>query len=1709
MKPPRKDEPSDSHDLTGSGQGQGGKPLPPEKTAVRARKERQATERDRQAPDETASAEREQGTPRRRRRAKDEGEGEARDRRERGERETIADGEEAPDRGSMEERERKRRKERALAEREAVERRRLDDSILSRRPGKVPDGLLVDGKLDIGKLRPQGPRPFRPNLDVDGAIPNGEWLNLLNRGLRSGIGSDKGKPDNDVVANLDSDVPLTLLPIRLETVFSGKHLRVRIFPDDIHVQDHDPELTADELQAGQTFWRKIEQAAGDDAALAAAQSWLIELLSEERALFVAEAALHADAPKTADRGQHVATLGCLPVFWRAIAYRRTSSGILEEIARKDGAVIPDALCFDLLHGETEDPAAPPARNAAWLHDFDLARDFGMALEIDLSGYADLGDKGLALLLVYGVGPGASRNEANRLRDLFEAHRFGQGAAFQAQGVPTNLVAGSTGGLSSDPAAAHGGLATLVDIALEAGSKGKPRLPAGAPALEPVSNALRIGRILGQGGAGPFAFWPGADRDEVDAPRWMNEALWPVTWGAYLDDFMTGEDGTTYIPEDAYRRMHQMWRDDVRGGGPLPALRIGRQPYGILPVRAHKVPEAWVDASPWTEYFLMCLRDMALAATPLVPKLSPGGGGQGRDEHLATVIEVLGAVPHPIRMLARDLRDWRTQTPDDPEWLVLAAFGMLWLAGTDPTYGHDSRSIMGQWGWAKSVLTNVDGTDFGAGLPRALVDAVEGPSVQNGDDQIVVLEQIRALLPAYLGSGESSKSAEAWIDYMIRLVQSHASRLEPILSQLGPLPLRNSMSAMLSPESDDPRIGWYRYSEKAREVTQPLVEDPGEDSAPIRPDQYLIAARNRVEPDKGSKPYLDLLDQDLSLRPMGGPAQGIRPGAVQHVTRGDAVRKTTLRGRTAAARLSIPAAGVTQPSTATRGLFTSGQFAPRDGLAPGTRNGPGDENPIGRGEGPLLKQLVDAAAARVPNGQRNGFRMAMERLAELPADTLAWSMRETLGLASNRLDAWLTALATRRMAEIEPSERAQIGGWGFVLDLKPDPKGSVPSTGFIHAPTMQQASTAGILRSGWENHGHTSVASPLAINLTSARLRAADRLIQSVGQGLRLGAILGQDFERALHDADLDRHLDAMRRGVLAATDKPDVVRGPLDGLDLIDADRNGKLAATLDAVRPASDRIGVEAAIAAVRAQFDALGDAGLAEATHFLAQGNTARAAAVLDAISLGEAPPSELRHARTDVAHAEVVHTICLALPSPEQTGTGSAGRASHSPALNAYVERNLPPINNVSLDVVSGETVTPVALNALGLDPLDLVIEGARPGVLGARAMLHLARQGAKLSPDARVPSSLTQGNARTDTIAPDLEDFEEFCSAFAAHLGALRPQFPAELGLPEIDQEAHVDRQLIVSRITGHKKTLQSLFDKLSDARRDRDLDLVLATLDVASRFSLPELLPGPDLLARRHAPEFWRDLRPALDILTARIAALEEITEDQPTDQLIKRLRVLSSGSLPPELVWHGLGAAPLAADLGFAQPAADALAEWLAIYAHVHDDVERFTRARDTRALLAGPPTPAMTVRQHTLVPPSGWLGHTLPEDGETGGAAWVVADAGGLKLLARGEAFVGYVVDSWTERLPGRSVKTGVAIQHDAPSSRPPQAILLAVTPDNMTPWSDALLTQTLIETIENAQVRAVTPSMIEGLGHHLPAVFVPGGVDAGPQPPTPAEED
>src|SRR6185295_12159434 len=126
--------------------------------------------------------------------------------------------------------------------------------------------------------------------------------------------------------------------------------------------------------------------------------------------------------------------------------------------------------------------------------------------------------------------------------------------------------------------------------------------------------------------------------------------------------------------------------------------------------------------------------------------------------------------------------------------------------------------------------------------------------------------------------------------------------------------------------------------------------------------------------------------------------------------------------------------------------------------------------LGAGDAPeltSLRELDDALAA----------------LEGLPTAELERLFGETLDCCTHRLDAWATSFATQRLGELRESNPtgAYVGAYGWVEGLRPEPPSASPtrtlpdgrvvrlpagSGGHVHAPSMQHAAAAAVLRSGY-------------------------------------------------------------------------------------------------------------------------------------------------------------------------------------------------------------------------------------------------------------------------------------------------------------------------------------------------------------------------------------------------------------------------------------------------------------------------------------------------------------------------------------------------------------------------------------------------------------------------------------------------------------------
>jgi hypothetical protein len=424
------------------------------------------------------------------------------------------------------------------------------------------------------------------------------------------------------------DLPLVLLPVRLETRFftlpSGvTELRVRVFPDKIHLDSHEPDVTPDEQTWGQHYWQQNWNAAGNAAATADAWRQLADRFGARRAAWIARVleptnVAQKPGPTTptttppvfptivpADRNEawrHPPQARLMPDRWIAVLHSagNVALTVTGRDVRRPLAVGPD-------------PQAPPpdaATEAAiasgqqlaidagmkWMTDFSEAEAAGMALRMTIP--PALLAAGLDSLLVFGVIRSlAVADTAGQLADLFDAHHYTDGLAFVRPGTPTNNTDDRRAGYdSSDPGHAR-------SFTLEV--EGTPVLDDNNARRVGTALGLRFDRILPTFGRVDRAL----ERDDRHM-RSMNTALWQVGRGYFLTNMIGAEAGLSPADVDWARRH---FLDHVRCFGPLPALRCGTQPYGLLPVTSIDLwqpgaGEAVTAQDGWLKAMLINLRE---------------------------------------------------------------------------------------------------------------------------------------------------------------------------------------------------------------------------------------------------------------------------------------------------------------------------------------------------------------------------------------------------------------------------------------------------------------------------------------------------------------------------------------------------------------------------------------------------------------------------------------------------------------------------------------------------------------------------------------------------------------------------------------------------------------------------------------------------------------------------------------------------------------------------------------------------------------------------------------------------------------------------------------------------------------------------------------------------------------------------------------------
>jgi hypothetical protein len=690
----------------------------------------------------------------------------------------------------------------------------------------------------------------------------------------------------------------------------------------------------------------------------------------------------------------------------------------------------------------------------------------------------------------------------------------------------------------------------------------------------------------------------------------------------------------------------------------------------------------------------------------------------------------------------------------------------------------------------------------------------------------------------------------------------------------------------------------------------------------------------------------------------------------------------------------------------------------------------------------------AIAARVE--EATPFRDLFADYAQLEEDAsrdlphFERAYRETFEPLSHRIDAWVTSLATARLDRIRAGQPTGIryGAYGWLTDvesLTPNPQ----REGYLVTPSMHHATTAAVLRSGWQAHSDRRA---FAVDIQSARVRRAQAVIEGVRAGQTVDALLGYQFERALHDAELDHFIAGFRsRYPLAPLVEPaapgaDQARGAIGARNVVDGqalrrDRpnlgsDEALAAAagapLDGNAPALRRM-----LGELDETFDAVGDLLLAESVHQLVGGSPLRAGLAADVAGRGQDLPLDYDVLRTPRGGVGVTHHVGIRFPESLRAGwPDDRPLVRLQPGLEAWLRRRLGPASSWGLEEL-GWCATEIAIAPAEVVRAALEAHSIEPSPDKLERLLVVCE---RLRSALATAVPLTPLHLDPAEAAP-LEGFDlgELHDRVSRWLGVVR-EAAGDLG--EAGGPEAVGRSLERLRQLGISVGLGGV----GDADRVRAL---LAEVELAAPPAPPDPASAP------------ADADAWLAAVLATSSAL--------LHPAVKAAAVLKR-DLPPS-------PAP--------PPEPDTVGAWLNDMVLVRPKVDALDRALVAAEVLAGTSPSDSVVAQPVASEngPAPWLA-VAPPDERVGRpqCSLVLSRDGG-----RDDAVSGIVIDSWTEVVPrtpgehGPEEVVGVAFDFDRPGARAPQSMLVAVPPDPARGWCMEDLHACLDEALLLARIRTL----------------------------------
>lgn len=1520
-----------------------------------------------------------------------------------------------------------------------------------------------------------------------------------------GIGKDTLHDIYHAFLKNTTNYPVALFPVRLETRFKNGELWVRIYPDDICIESHDRRITRKESDALDNLKSVLDSDANTDDKQAAWRNFVTDH-GLPRAIYLAT----LKKKEFIDTEIFSPKVRILPSRFLVTVYQKGKAKY-----QQLGEPIPEELPLMRTTDQVSVEDAFFDEDSRWVADFAAAEAVGMAMKIPLHN----DDPGpFEKVVAIGIKEDLTAEvAAQRIEGLFESHKFTKGIGFLQYGTPTNNTNTTESGFSEDQN--------------EETEK----------SYESVTSA-QVQQVIANSNADIFSHLMGINPDVLkgidyaqDEQEFYSSELRNAVWPGLGDYYMSSMLSSTISKDDRW----QLWdhfKNYVYGRGYCPSIRIGKQPYGVIPARCQT---GWgvseldgfvndtIAAEPINFDFKLNLIIQRLYHAYWMPMSQSGaipcvGNPTDLDQELTSI---LAMSPHSLSYHGRAFIDDRFVA------FLLNALGTYFFG---PNSGFDEASPEAVEYWTSRWAT-------------------QWQDVENPPDQ--VLKEIASAIGINDSAliGPALSNLFSWGEG--RAINTNLVRDENAASPIGYMSGFTQVPDNLPDANADKPI---LYEFLRRSLAYQRSYDEAERLIPPDIELQSVTYKEIYAYGQVSELYVDVGDV---------------------FNKDDAIAKLHL-----GIFPSIP------------GIPPVHWY--QDVKAPAGGKVVEIVSDVGTSIEPQVEiELIRYEPTR-PTEERICDAISTIDIAGIDEAILKGHLVDALDLLTHRLDAWVTSFANKRILGMREraSEGVHIGAYGYIENLSKTDQatGDIAQGnpgGYIHAPSVGQAATAALLRNAYLTHKNDIDGNAYRVNLSSQRVRHATRILHGLREGQELPELLGYQLERELHDAQLDLLIDEFRliypivaeKEVPIDTDPSSdeaieaiAARNVADGLaiarDISETEQWTTVITKLEEILEASLTDLLEEKyddflliLDNLRDSLDAVNDTLIHESVFHAVQGNYERSGAALEAMNGLNRPP-ELESIKTPTAAISLGHRVYMLFePAPELTDDDERfPRRCAEPRLDKWLSDLLGDFDQIGclVSVEGHDDEVVITFDNLDLCALDLLSITADETKQSETDLDRYIKYHIRTLP--YLESEIVTGidyDRSSQNYQRSMGEALELLKTIRKVISVEKKYItPCALSRPEgqPDPESQEDEFVEDLFIKDDYLELRVRIDKIYELF-DQALDVVDSdTIFVAehyfnlSRFRIIEALPTDPPETDDQFDEFKSSILKRGEKIKGKVdTALSEVDqfislETPDFNKAIKKLREVAQIILGENFVILPSCTPANGLELSPAFSYSDTLINqnpenvnlWLQQAAEVKPRLQQLEDMLLTKAAWQSAWVTEETDSEYELVEiadqadyqfhvaqlPDGacdtWM--ALPDEEQDfshleerpRSITSFVCYSGNDSFTSLQEIdysntrISGLVIDAWDEKIPqfgqedddgNRELptqQTGISFQYDRPNAQAPQSIFLAVPStldEEADEWQLESLREIVCETMDLAKVRAVDLDAFSDIGGIAPALFLP----------------